>query len=456
MQNNENILGTTPINALLIKMSLPIMISMLMQACYNIVDSIFISRLSENALSAISLSYPLQFTMIAVGIGTGVGISANLSKNLGEKRMNSVNDYANHSIFLSIICSIVFIFIGIFFVKPFFTFQTENIEIINYGVSYCQICLIGSLGLFIQVIGERLLQSTGLSIFSMYTQLIGAIINIILDPIFIFGLFGMPKMGTAGAALATIIGQFCAAIIALYFNFTKNTTLQFSFKNFKPQRSIIMHTYMIGLPSIVMQSIGSIMIFGMNKILLNFSTTATAVLGVYYKVQSFIFMPVFGLNSGLIPIVSFNFGARNKKRIIDGLKFGMLYASIIMIIGTILFNMFPKQILNIFNASNYMIEIGVPALRIISLHYIFAGINIILIGAFQSLGKATNSLIISIVRQLVFLLPIAYILSKLFGLNAIWFSFLISECLALIITILFFIDTNKKIIIPLQTTKNEK
>ena len=450
MEQTENKMGVMPVNKLLVSMSLPMMISMLVQALYNIVDSYFVAKISENALSAVSLAFPIQTLMIAILGGSSVGLGTVLSHSLGEKKFKKVTDVANHGIFLTIIIYLIFVLIGIFAIKPFFASQTKDTEILNFGMDYLQLICIGSVGLCGQFLFERLLQSTGKTFYTMITQATGAIINIILDPIFIFGLFGLPKLGVMGAAVATIIGQICAFLFAFYLNHKKNSEVKINLKGFSPSPYLIGQIYKIGFPSIIMQSIGSIMVYGMNQILMSFTSTATAVFGVYFKLQSFIFMPIFGLNNGMLPIMAYNYGARKKSRLISAIKLGMVYAISLMTVGFIAFQVWPRQLLNIFDASEQMLSIGIPALRIISLHFLLAGFNIIALSTCQALGKAVYSMITSICRQLVVLLPAAYILSRFGDVNYVWWSFPIAEIVALIITAGFLIKTYKENIKPIQ------
>lgn len=446
----ENKMGTMPMNKLIINMSLPMMISMLVQALYNIVDSIFVAQISENALTAVSLAFPIQTLMIALGGGTGVGINALLSKSLGEKNQERADKAAMNGIFLAVVNFLVFLVIGIFCSKLFFRSQTTDAEIIQYGVEYMSIICCFSCGLYAQFIFERLAQATGKTVYAMIIQGSGAILNIILDPILIFGLFGAPKMGVAGAAAATVIGQCIAGVFGLYLNIKKNRDINIKFKGFRPDAEIIKNIYVVGVPSIIMQSIGSIMTYGMNQILIAFTSTATAVFGVYFKLQSFIFMPVFGLNNGLIPIIAYNFGARNKERMMKSIKLGIIYAVCIMAVGTVIFMLFPVQMLRLFEASDAMIEIGVPALRIISIPFIMAGYCIVCGTVFQAVGKAFYSLMVSLCRQLVVLLPVAFILAKVGGLNAVWWSFPIAELVSLTMTTIFIVLVYRKIIKPLD------
>lgn len=423
----ENKMGTMPVNKLLISMSLPMIISMLVQAMYNIVDSVFVAQISENALTAVSLAFPLQNLMIAFAGGTAVGVNALLLRSLGEKNQDHVNQTAVNSVFIFLVTAVIFMIAGLTLSNLFFNVQTTNTEIVNAGTQYSMIVVGCSIGLFCQFLFERLLQATGRTLFTMVTQGLGAIINIILDPIFIFGLCGFPKMGVAGAALATITGQIIACLLALFFNLKFNHDIHFKFKRFRPNAHIVKQIYSVGIPSIIMQSIGSVMTFGMNTILITFSTTATAVFGVYFKLQSFVFMPVFGLNNGMIPIIAYNLGAKQKKRMFDTIKLAMIYATGMMIIGVIFFETIPQTLLGFFNASEAMIKIGTPALRIIAIHFIFAGFSIVCSATFQAVGKGTYSLLTSLIRQLLVLLPCAYVLSLTGNLDLIWLCFPIAE-----------------------------
>lgn len=445
-QDRENKMGVMSINKLLITMSLPMIISMLVQALYNVVDSMFVSHISENALSAVSLAFPLQSFMIAVCTGTGVGINAVLSKSLGEKNYDEANSAANNGIFLAVLSYLLFLIIGLFFTRFFYQCQTDITEIIEGGYSYLVVCTTCSFGLFGQIVFERLMQSTGKTFYTMITQGLGAIINIILDPILIFGLFGFPKLGIAGAAIATVIGQIIAMLLAIYYNVSKNDEIKIKIKGFKPNFKTIKKIYSVGIPSIIMGSIGSVMTFGMNKILMVFTSTATAVFGVYFKLQSFVFMPVFGINNGMVPIVSYNFGARNKERMIDTMKISIIYAVCIMIIGFTIIQIYPDKLLSIFNASKSMIDIGIPALKIISLSFLFAGFCIIVGSVFQALGEGVLSMIVSIARQLVVLLPVAYLLSKTGNLNMIWWAFPIAEIASVVLSVIFLKRTYNKVI----------
>lgn len=435
-------------------MSLPMILSMLVQALYNIVDSIFVAQVSENALTAVSLAFPIQSFMIAVSTGTGVGINSLLSRSLGEKNYETANKTAENGILLSIISAAFFAVFGSVFAGTFFSAQTQNGEIAGYGTQYLIICCSCSFGLFLQIAFERLLQSTGKTIYNMITQGVGAIINIILDPIMIFGLFGFPRMEVAGAALATVTGQIVAAGLGIYFNLKKNHEIKLTWKGLRPNGSIIKKIYIVGLPSIIMQSISSVMIFGMNKILLSFEETAAAVFGVYFKLQSFVFMPIFGLTNGMIPIVAYNFGARHRDRMIKTTKLSIVYAVGIMLFGVIMMQCFPAVFLRMFNASDRMIALGVPALRIISISFVFAGYSIILSSVFQAIGNGMLSMIVSLIRQMVILLPAAYLLSLSGNVNNIWFSFPIAEVFSVLLCSIFMKHIYDKVIKPLPTSNS--
>lgn len=447
--HEENKMGVMPINKLLFGMSVPMMISMLVTALYNIVDSIFVAQISENALTAVSLANPIQTLMIALGAGTGVGVNALLSRSLGEKNFNKASDVARNGILLAGVSYLVFLFIGLFGVKPFFMAQTNDAEIIGYGIEYLSIICCGSFGLYGQFIFERLLQSTGRTMYTMVTQTVGAVINLILDPIFIFGWFGLPAMGVKGAALATIIGQIIGAIVGAVLNVKKNTEIDINMKGFRPSIPVIKQIYQIGIPSIIMQSIGSIMVFCLNKILIVFSTTATAVFGVYFKLQSFIFMPVFGLNNGMVPIIAYNLGAKNKERMLQTYKLALLTAICIMTMGVVLFEAIPDKLFLLFGASEYMLGMGVPALRIIAIHFPVAAFCIVTGSVLQAVGKATYSMINSICRQIVVLIPAAYLLAQLGNVNYVWFAFVIAEGVSMILTAIFFKKVYREVIKPL-------
>lgn len=438
---HENKMGIMPIGKLVFNMSLPMMVSMMVQALYNIVDSIFVAKLSENALTAVSLAFPLQTLLIAVATGTGVGMNALLSKSLGEKDFKKANKTATNAAFIYAVSYIIFLILGFTVVKPFYRSQvgSADAEIMTMGVDYLSTVMIFSFGIFTQVFFERLLTSTGRTIFSMTSQLSGAVTNIILDPILIFGMFGAPKMGVTGAAVATVIGQCVAGLVAGTCNHKFNHEVRFQFKGFKPDFKIIGTIYAVGIPSIIMQSIGSVMTYCMNRILIEFSSTATAVFGVYFKLQSFFFMPVFGLNNGITPIIAYNYGARQRKRMVKTIKVSLVTAFCLTFIGFVLFESIPQALLGLFNASNDMLKIGVPALRTIGVHYLIAWFCIIAGTVFQALGKAVFSMVVSIMRQLVVLVPAAYLLAKFGGLHMVWWSFPIAEVMSFIVSLTFLI-----------------
>lgn len=442
----ENKMGVKPINKLLLEMSVPMMISMIIQALYNIVDSIFVAKLSANALVAVSLAFPIQQVMIAMGVGLGVGVNALLSRALGAKEYDKVNKIAINGIFFSVCNFVIFFLIGILAVRPFYNLSATDPEIVTFGVEYLTIVCCASFGMCAQFIFERLLQSTGRTVCTMITQGTGAIINIILDPILIFGLAGAPKMGIKGAAIATVLGQIVAAIFAFILNMKLNTEVRISLKGFRPSGKIFKEVYSIGFPSIIMQSIGSVMTACLNQILMGFSAAAVAVLGIYFKLQSFVFMPLFGLNNGMVPIIGYNYGARIKERVVKTIKVTLGYALAIMSTGTLIFWVFPGPLMKLFSAYDEMLDMGVHALRIISIHFPIAAFCIIIGSVLQALGKATYSLITSIMRQIVVLLPAAYLLSLTGNVNNVWWAFPIAEIMSLLASTFFFIKVKKQII----------
>ena len=451
---SQNKMGTMPIRKLLISMSLPMMASMLVQALYNIVDSIFVARVSEAALTAVSISFPIQNLMIAFGVGIGVGVNALLSKSLGEGDQPRAQRIALQGIFIEVICCAIFILVGIFAMDLFFRGQTADAEIIALGKDYLSICCIFSVGLFAQLIFERLLQATGRTVLSMISQCAGALINIIFDPILIFGVswLGIPAMGVTGAAIATVFGQIVGGIVAIVLNVRRNRELNLRFRGFRPDGKLCGSILFIGIPSAIMGSIGSFMTYGVNKILFAFEEvgkTAAAVFGVYFKLQSFVFMPVFGLNNGMVPIVSYNYGAKRPDRITQTIRLSAIYAVAIMAAGVAVVQLIPDKLLLLFDASEQMLTIGVPALRIISTCFVFAGFSIVCSSVFQALGNSIFSMIMSITRQLAVLLPAAYILAHAFGLHAVWYAFPIAEFASLALSIIMLSHTYKKVIMPL-------
>lgn len=450
MEGNK--LGTMPISKLIWNMSLPIIVSMLVQALYNIVDSVFVSRICEQALTAVSLAFPAQNLMIGLATGTAVGVNALMGRALGAGDRERANHIATNGVFLAFVGFAICALLAAFFARTFFAAQTSIDYIVDNGAVYLRICCCASLGLFGEIMFERLLQGTGRSILSMYTQGLGAIVNIILDPICIFVL----KMGVAGAAVATVIGQFCGCALALYFNVKKNHDIHLHFKGFRPHWKVIGQIYAIGLPSVVMVAIGSVMTFCMNKILIAYHSakeTAATAFGIYFKLNSFIFMPIFGLNNGVVPIVAYNYGAQHRKRMTETIKRSTIYASCIMLLGMVIFLSIPGTLLKIFDATDTLLAVGVPALRIISLSFCMAGASIALGSSFQALGKSMYSMIVSIIRQLVFLVPIAYVLAR-YGAgigndDLVWWSYPIAEVFALIVSLLFFRHMYKTLIAKL-------
>jgi len=441
----ENKMGNTPMLKLIVSMSLPAMFSMLVQSLYNIVDSAFVAQLGEGALTAVSLAFPIQMLIISVAVGTGIGLNSLVSRRLGEKNQAEANSAATHGILLGLFSGIVVAILGLLFTRFFFECFTNDKTMIDMGYSYIIIITTLSFGSFVQINIEKTLQATGNMIYPMVFQLVGAITNIILDPIMIFGLFGFPKLGVSGAAIATVIGQIFAMLLSLYVVFKKSHDVHITFKGFKLNFKTIKNIYAVGFPSMVMQSIGSVLIVGLNSILITFSDAAVSVLGIYYKLQSFIFMPVFGLTQGVMPIMGYNYGAKNKHRLLSALKIGSVIAILIMLFGTILFMSIPDKLLMIFNASEQMLEIGVKALRTISLCFVPAAIGIMFSTLFQAIGQGHKSLYISILRQLVIILPVAYLLSKI-GLYYVWYSFPIAEVFSLMVSVIFLSMIYKKTI----------
>ena len=454
---NENKMGVMPENKLLLNMALPMIISMLIQACYNVVDSYFVAKLSQDALNAVSLAFPVQNLMIAVAVGTGVGINALLSRSLGQKDQERANRTAMNGVMLEVVSGLVFTVLGLTCARLFYTVQTDIPGIVEYGADYLTIIAGCSMGIFLSVACERLVQATGRTVYAMVIQGTGSVINLILDPILIFGLFGFPRMEVAGAAVATVTGQIIGGLVGLYLSLTHNPELQMSVAGLRPSREIIKGIYSVGLPSIIMQSIGSVMVFGMNQILIAFTATATAVFGIYFKLQSFIFMPVFGLNNGMVPIVAYNYGAQKPERITRTVKLAMAYAVGIMAVGFALFQLFPDVFLSLFEAEGEdagdLLTIGVPALRIISISFLMAGFCIVSSSVFQALGHGGLSLAVSAIRQLVVLLPAAFLLAQTGSLDAVWWSFPFADLFATASSILFLRWVYKKEVAPMRETK---
>ena len=436
-QVQENKMGIMPVGKLLMSMSIPMMISMLVQALYNVVDSYFVAQISQDALNAVGLAFPIQNLMIAVSVGTGVGVNALLSRSLGEKNYETANATAGNGLLLAFLSGLVFIIIGQTVPRAFYLAQTDIPGMVEQGSVYLSICCTWSMGLFMEIMFERLLQSTGNTVLTMLTQGIGAVTNIILDPILIFGLGPFPKMGVAGAAVATVTGQIVGAVLGLIINFRFNKELNLKPSYLKPRGNIIKRIYAVGVPTMVMNSIGSVMVFGLNKILISFTDAATAVFSIYYKLQSFIFMPVFGLNNGMVPIIAYNYGAQKADRILQTMKLASATATVIMLIGLGVAELFPAWLLGIFNASEEMLTIGVPALRIICTCFVFAGFGIVAGSVFQALGHGMLSMTVSIVRQLVVLLPVAWLLSLTGRLELVWLAFPLSELFSVVLCVFF-------------------
>lgn len=446
----ENKMGTMEVRRLILTMSLPIMISMLVQALYNIVDSMFVARVSEAALAAVSLCYPIQMIMVAVACGTGIGINALLSRYLGEKKREKASQVAMHGLFCAICNWLVFAVIGLFFSEAFLRLFSDDVQIIMMGISYMQICTICSFGVFVQITYERIMQSTGNTIYNMVIQGVGALINIILDPIFIFGLGPVPALGTAGAAIATVIGQIVAMFLGIIITQKKVREIQLSVRGFHLDGMIMKAMYRIAIPAILMQSIMSFMTVMMNMILAPFSEMAVSVFSIYYKLQQFVFMAVLGMNNALIPILSYNYGAHQMERIREGIRFALWMSCVIMAIGTVVFQLFPTQLLYLFDAKETLLSIGIPALRTISVSFVFAGISMVLCSVFQALGSPNHSLLVTLLRQMVILLPLAYGFSSAFGLDMCWWSFPITEVLCALLSLYLLRSVQKRVLLQLQ------
>lgn len=434
-EKNENKMGTMPVNKLLLNMAIPMIISMLVQALYNIIDSIWVSKINQDAMTAISLAFPMQNLMMSIGIGTGVGVNALLSKSLGERNQKMVNQTAGNGLFLSLLSAICCMLIALFGTRIFFTTQTDIEPIINYGCDYLFICMFFCIPVFGQIFFERLLVSTGKTLYSMITQTTGAVLNIVLDPILIFGWGPAPELGMKGAAIATVTAQFCAMLLALYFNLKINKEIQFAaLRGFRPNFNIIKRIYAVALPSIIMMSITSVMVYGFNKILMTFTDAAATVLGIYFKLQSFVFMPIFGLNNGMVPIIAYNYGARKPERMLKTIKLSVTYAVSIMLIGVAIFHIFPKELLLIFHATDEVLSIGIPALKTISLSFLLAGFCIVVGSVFQALENGLLSMLIAVCRQLLVLLPCAFLLAQTGVLNTVWYAFPIAEIISMLLS----------------------
>lgn len=445
----ENKMGTMPENKLLLSMAVPMMISMLVQALYNIVDSIFVSRICEDALTAVSMAFPLQNIIISIAVGFGVGINALLSRALGQKNAERVNQVAVNGLLLALLSYLLVLVAGLLGIRAYMHTQTDIETIVNFGITYLNICILCSFGVFIEITFERFLQATGRTVYSMITQLTGAITNIILDPILIFGLLGFPKLGIAGAAWATVIGQCLGAVVAVVLNHCKNPEVHLRLRHIRPSGKLMGEITAISIPSIIMSCISSLTCFVMNLILITFSSTAVAVFGVYFKLQSFVFMPIFGLNNGMVPIISYNYGARRPERVRKTIRLAVCYAEGIMVLGFCIFEFFPGQVLGLFSASQAMLTIGIPAMRIICLHFLLAGTSIVLSSVFQALGNGLFSLIVSVCRQLFVLLPAAWLLAQTGNVNNVWWAFLIAEIVSVLMSLAFYAHINKTIIVPL-------
>ena len=451
----ENKMGTMSIGKLLFTMALPLVLSMLVQAFYNVVDSFYVSRISDSAVTALGLAFPVQNLIIGCSTGIGVGMNALLSKSLGEGNQERANQAAGNGIFLSICFALAFVVFGLVGARPYYAVQSSVAETIEGGTAYISICSLFSLGIFVEILGERLLQASGRTVYTLFTQGLGAVLNIILDPLFIFGFepLGIAPMGIAGAAVATVIGQWVAAIMAVVFNLFCNPDVQLKLRYIRPNPAIVKKILSIGVPSMIMMAIGSVMNFGMNQIFLGFKDygeTAAGVFGIYFKLQSFVLMPLFGLNNASISILAFNYGARQPKRITKTLKLSTATALTIMVLGLTVFQVFPDQLLGIFNPSDTFLTLGKSALRIVSLHFPIAAICIALGASFQALGNGIYSTITSLCRQLLALLPAAYLLSLTGNVHAVWWAFPIAEIVSATVTLILFSRIYRKRIKPLM------
>lgn len=446
----ENRMGTEHIPSLLMKMALPMMLSMLVQALYNVVDSIFVAKISEDALTALSVAFPLQNLMIAFATGLGVGINSLLSRALGEKDRQKADAAAGNGLFLELCAALLFIFIGFVLGPSFVRSQTSSAIVADHGITYVRICIGMGAFCFIAIFYERMLQATGKTHLAMIGQLVGALINIIFDPILIFGLLGFPKLGVAGAAIATVFGQFCGAMVSLAIHQKKNREIRITLSGLRPRSFTVRTILSVGIPSIIMGSIGSVMTYCVNRILDGFSSTAVAVFGVYFKLQSFFFMPVFGLNNAMVPLIAYNYGARRPARMKQTIRWAVIYACSIMAVGLLLMQLMPDVFLRLFDASDDMLRIGVPALRTISLAFVGAGYAIVLSSTFQALGRGLYSMFVSIARQLVVLVPAAWLLSRTGQLSAVWWAFPIAELMSALVSTLFFLHLKKTLLLPLE------
>lgn len=450
IQPKENKMGVMPIGKLLISMSVPMMISMLVQALYNVVDSYFVAQLSQDALNAVSLSFPVQNLMISIAVGTGVGVNALLSRNLGERDFEGASRAAGNGIVLALLSSMVMVLLGLAVPRAFFSVQTDIPGIVEQGTEYLTIVSVVPFGCFLGVMFERLLQSTGKTVYAMIAQGVGAITNIVLDPLLIFGVGPFPRMGVAGAAAATVAGQILGAVVSGALNVRRNREISFELRYLRPNSRVIGQIYAVGVPSMIMGSIGSVMVFGLNQILMAFTDTATAVFGIYFKLQSFVFMPVFGLNNGMVPVIAYNYGARQPERIVETRRKATWIAIALMLCGLAAAELLPERLLGLFNASEEMLEIGVPALRIICISFLFAGYGIVSVSTFQALGHGVMSMVGSIVRQLVVLLPAAWLLSLTGRLELVWLAFPAAEITATILCVFFNRRIDRTVIQPMR------
>lgn len=435
MEKRENKMAVMSMGKLVFTMSLPLMISLLVQSLYNIVDGIFVARLSENAFTATTLAYPVQILMVAVSVGTGVGVNALISQKIGAKRYDEANQVATAGLVLAFICAAIFMVLGILCAGGFARLFADDPQTAVLCEQYLRICMIFCLGIFVETVVQRFLQATGNTFLSMVSLVVGAVTNLILDPIMIFGLLGCPAMGIEGAAIATVIGQWMGAVVALALNHYKNPEIHFVFRGFRMRRSIVGAIYKVGFPTIVMQAMGSIMLSAMNVILMPFSSTAVAFYGVYYRLQSFLFMPMNGLGQAAIPIVGYNYGASNGKRIMEALKTTLPAAICIALLGTVVFMIFPGQLLNLFAASATMLEIGISALRIISVTFVPAAVTIVIGYSVAGLGNGVINMISATLRQLVIFVPVTYLFARFFDISLVWYASWVAEGIAVVYSV---------------------
>lgn len=442
----ENKMESKPILPLLLSMSIPAILSMIIQSMYNIVDSMFVAQLGNEALTAVSLAFPIQNILLGTAVGTGVGVNSLISRTLGEKNIDKSNTVVTYGLILGFITWIIFFILGILFIKQFFSMYTDSVTIFNFAVEYTNIVVYFSFGIIIHIVIEKILQGSGSMILPMIFVLVGAIINIILDPIFIFGYFGVPALGVKGAAIATIVGQISAMALAVMTLLFRKSDLKVKIKKLKFDFNIIKDIYLVGIPATLMFVLGSVLVMGLNSILIKISAVGVSILGIFLKLQSFVFMPISGLTQGAMPIMGFNYGAKNRSRLLETLRISLIISIIFGLLGNILFLLFPNQLLYLFNSSEQMLSTGRIALSVLSFSFIFMAVNNILCTLFQSVGNGMYSLIISLLRQIIIILPLSYLFSRIYGLNGVWITFIIAESFSTIVSIFLF----KKLLVKFE------